>query len=260
MFKPYEMRRKGKEDQHAEMGPLFIIMFLATVIHQSTGVNFTLYSNLSTVKIEVQNKILEHHNNIRRSVIPAASNMLKMEWSSEVASNAQMWANECKMKNSGFSVRAINDTECGENIFGSSFPASWDDVILGWKLQKRNFIYGLGGINENHNFLTYIQMVWYRTYKIGCGFSQCPNNKYKYIYVCQYYPGRNEGTSLMTPYKKGDRCADCPHSCENGLCTNPCQYEDKYTNCQNLKDQLTCDFTHIKLHCEASCKCTSEIK
>ncbi|XP_068926791.1 cysteine-rich venom protein ophanin-like, partial [Petaurus breviceps papuanus] len=193
-------------------------MFLATVIHQYTGLNFTLYSNLSTMKREVQKKILEHHNNIRRSVIPTASNMLKMEWSSEVASNAQRWADECKTENSRFSSRSVNDTICGENLFRSSFPASWDDVILDWTLQKKNFIYGVGAINESHNFLAYTQMIWYRTYEIGCGFSQCPKDVYAFFYVCHYCPAGNEVTSLATPYKKGDRCADCPQSCQNGLC------------------------------------------
>ncbi|XP_043856238.1 cysteine-rich venom protein-like [Dromiciops gliroides] len=241
------------------MGPLSLLLLLATVIHQSTGLNFTLYSNLSPTK-EMQKKILEHHNNIRRSVIPPASNMLKMEWNNEAAANAQRWANKCTTEASGINNRSIDDMVCGENIFAASFPASWDDAILVWELQKKNFTYGVGAINENHHYLSYTQMIWYKTYKIGCGVSYCPQNAYKYIYVCQYCPAGNEVISLATPYKKGDRCGDCLHSCQNGLCTNPCQYEDKYSNCQDLKDHLTCDFTEVKLHCKATCRCTSEIK
>ncbi|XP_072494156.1 cysteine-rich venom protein-like [Notamacropus eugenii] len=241
------------------MGSLFVLMFLATVTHQSTGLNSTLYSNLSTMEREVQKKIVEHHNSIRRSVIPMASNMLKVEWSNEASSNAQKWANLCNVRNSGISSRSIDGTSYGENMFGSSIPVSWDDVILAWELEKNNFIYGAGAINENLTFLAYTQMIWYSTYKIGCGFAQCPNNVYQFLYTCQYCPEGNDINSITTPYKKGDRCADCLHSCENGLCTNPCHYVDEYSNCQMMKDELACDFTYVKHHCKASCKCTSEI-
>ncbi|KAM9006910.1 cysteine-rich venom protein-like [Sarcophilus harrisii] len=242
------------------MGSLYVLMCLAAMIHQSAGLNFTLDCNLSTMKEEVQKEILDCHNNIRRSVIPTASNMLKMEWSHEAASDAQRWANKCTLKVSEFSNRTTGDTVCSENVFASSLSVCWKDVILAWKLQKKNFIYGVGAINQKSHYLAYIQMIFYRTYKIGCGVSYCPNNIYKYFYVCQYCPARNEVTSLATPYKKGERCADCPYSCYNGLCTNPCQYEDKYSNCQQLKDKLTCDFIPVKLHCKATCMCTSEIK
>ncbi|XP_007484131.1 cysteine-rich venom protein-like [Monodelphis domestica] len=236
------------------------LMFLATVIHQSIGLNPRLYGNLSTMKEEIQKKILEHHNNIRRSVIPTASNMLKMEWSHEAATNAQSRANNCTLKVNRFPNRTIGDTVCGENILRSTFPTSWTDAILVWKLQKKNFIYGVGAVNVTGHYLAYTQMIWYRSYKIGCGVAYCPKNEFKYFYVCHYCPAGNKVTSLATPYKKGAKCADCPHACQNGLCTNPCPYEDKYSNCKEMKDMFTCDFTEIKLHCKATCRCTNEIK
>ncbi|XP_044531275.1 cysteine-rich venom protein-like [Gracilinanus agilis] len=201
------------------MGLLSVLIFLATVIHQSTG----------------------------------------LEWSHEAATNAQSLANNCILQVSSLPNRIIGDTVYGENILMSTFPTSWDDVILTWKLQKKNFIYGVGTVSKN-DYLAYTQMIWYRSNKIGCGVAYCSKNKYKYVYVCLYCPAGNEVTSLATPYKKGARCADCPHACQDGLCTNPRPHEDKYSNCKKMKDTFTCDFTNIKLYCKATCRCTSEIK
>ncbi|XP_074093271.1 cysteine-rich venom protein TEL1-like isoform X2 [Macrotis lagotis] len=200
------------------MGSFSLLMFLAAVIHQSTGLNFTLHRNSPPIKEEEQKKILENHNNIRRSVIPMASNMLKMEWSHEAASNAQKRADKCMIKVSEFSNRSIGGARCGENIFLSSFPVSWEDVILAWKLQKKNFIYGVGATEGDNHYLAYTQMIWYKSYQIGCAVSYCPNNVNKYVHVCQYCPAGNVLRALPTPYKKGVRCADCPYSCQDGLC------------------------------------------
>uniref|UniRef100_A0A8C5T8U6 SCP domain-containing protein n=1 Tax=Malurus cyaneus samueli TaxID=2593467 RepID=A0A8C5T8U6_9PASS len=48
-------------------------------------------------KTHSQKEILEQHNEIRRSVIPTARNMLKMEWSNKAAKNAQKWADQCEI-------------------------------------------------------------------------------------------------------------------------------------------------------------------
>ncbi|KAJ4929225.1 hypothetical protein JOQ06_004836 [Pogonophryne albipinna] len=54
-------------------------------------------------------------------------------------------------------------------------------------------------------------------------------------------------------------CGDCPNACNNKLCTNPCPYADKYSNCPDLKQQPTCSNADVASWCPASCKCTSQI-
>uniref|UniRef100_K7FMJ0 ShKT domain-containing protein n=1 Tax=Pelodiscus sinensis TaxID=13735 RepID=K7FMJ0_PELSI len=66
--------------------------------------------------------------------------------------------------------------------------------------------------------------------------------------------------AIYTPYKIGDPCSDCPDACDNGLCTNPCLYEDTYSLCPQLKEQYTCNNRFVLKYCVASCQCTTKIQ
>nr|XP_042125948.1 cysteine-rich secretory protein 1-like [Peromyscus maniculatus bairdii] len=61
------------------------------------------------------------------------------------------------------------------------------------------------------------------------------------------------------PYTIGQPCALCPDHCEDGLCTNSCEYEDKFSNCAELKASLTCDYPMVKQECKATCNCEGKI-
>ncbi|XP_041660842.1 cysteine-rich secretory protein 2-like [Cheilinus undulatus] len=201
-------------------------------------------------------EIVNKHNELRRNVQPTASNMLKMSWNSEAAANAQKWASTCAMKHSTKVSRKISSSGCGENLYLSKKRDSWSDAIQSWYDEVNDWRYGEGSINGRvvgH----FTQVDWYRSNHIGCGMAYCPNTDYKYFYVCQYCPPGNY--ELTKPYKKGPSCGDCPNDCEDGLCTNPCRYTDRYGNCAFLKKRYGCRHRTVAAWCPATCKCITEI-
>ncbi|XP_062267989.1 serotriflin-like [Platichthys flesus] len=200
-------------------------------------------------------EIVNKHNDLRRSVQPTASNMLKMSWSYQAAANAQKWANSCSMKHSHKSARTISTSGCGENLYMSSSKNSWSDAIQAWYDEVKDYQYGVGAINSGM-IGHYTQVVWYRSNLIGCAMAHCPNSQYKYFYVCQYCPPGN--SQFTHPYKAGPSCGDCPNACDNKLCTNPCPHIDQYSNCPDLKKQHGCTNPDVATWCPASCKCSSQ--
>uniref|UniRef100_A0A674INQ4 Cysteine rich secretory protein 2 n=1 Tax=Terrapene triunguis TaxID=2587831 RepID=A0A674INQ4_9SAUR len=216
---------------------------------------------LKTSKIfnKFQLEIVDKHNALRRGVMPTASNMLRMEWSPAAAKNAKSWANQCTLSHSPPNRRTTT-VGCGENLYMSTAPNSWSDAIQAWYSEVGNFIYGIGSTTPGAVIGHYTQVVWYKSYQIGCAIAYCPQRFYKYYYVCHYCPAGNNAANLSKPYKQGPACGDCPNACDRGLCTNPCTYLDKYTNCATLKELFGCSHSMVKEDCLASCKCTTEIK
>ncbi|NXK09531.1 CRVP protein, partial [Herpetotheres cachinnans] len=212
---------------------------------------------LSTNKAGQQKLIVDRHNTLRRGVKPTASNMLKMEWCPPAAKNAQKWANQCTLSHSPASMRKTT-IQCGENLFMSSAPFSWSDVIQAWYNEEEDFKYGTGAKTPGAVIGHYTQLIWYSSYQVGCAVAYCPRNQFKYFYVCQYCPAGNNVMQIATPYKSGPKCADCPSHCDKGLCTNPCKYKDSFENCRELKMLLSCGYSLVK-KCPATCRCTTEI-
>ncbi|XP_064563190.1 cysteine-rich venom protein kaouthin-2-like [Zonotrichia leucophrys gambelii] len=235
-----------------------VFLCLTVVLPPSTGQETAALSALSSSRAEQQKLIVDRHNALRRGVKPTASNMMKMEWCPAAAENAQNWANKCALRHSPPNLRRTN-VQCGENLFMSSAPFSWSDVLQAWYNEEKNFEYGTGAKPKGAMFGHYTQMVWHNSYKIGCGFAFCFNTTYSYFYVCQYCPAGNLIGSMKTPYKEGEPCGDCPNACEDGLCTNPCKYQDLLGNCKNLKMLFGCSHSLVKKKCPASCKCTTQI-
>ncbi|XP_042739407.1 serotriflin-like [Lagopus leucura] len=211
------------------------------------------------VALKNKQMILEEHNEIRRSVVPTARNMLKMMWNEKAAKNALKWANTCEMQISPVQNRVVNGITCGENILLSSQPKTWAEAIKVWHSQAANFKYGFGATTKSANVKNYAQLVWYNSYQVGCAVAYCPRNQYNYFYVCHYCPPGNNIMQVAAPYKKGPRCADCPGHCERGLCTNPCRHQDAFPNCRNMKSLFGCKHSVVKTKCPATCKCTTQI-
>uniref|UniRef100_A0A194APP6 Cysteine-rich secretory protein 1 n=1 Tax=Agkistrodon piscivorus TaxID=8715 RepID=A0A194APP6_9SAUR len=237
----------------------FIVLpILAAVLQQSSGsVDF---DSESPRKPEIQNQIVDLHNSLRRSVNPTASNMLKMEWYPEAAANAERWAYRCIESHSPRNSRVLGGIKCGENIYMSSIPIKWTEIIHAWHGENKNFKYGIGADPPNAVIGHFTQIVWYKSYLVGCAATYCPSSEYSYFYVCQYCPAGNIIGKIATPYKSGPPCGDCPSACVNGLCTNPCKHEDVYSNCNDLMKQLSCQNNNMNSNCPASCFCHNEIK
>uniref|UniRef100_W5NHS6 Cysteine rich secretory protein 1 n=1 Tax=Lepisosteus oculatus TaxID=7918 RepID=W5NHS6_LEPOC len=220
-----------------------------------------VFPDISTHNKNVQEFIVNEHNTLRRNVSPPAGNMLKMEWNQEAAENSERWAQLCTENHSSIGQRQINsntESPCGENTVVSLNPISWEEVIQMWNDEVHNFKYGVGSKDDSFTG-HYTQIVWYRSNKIGCAVAHCSEAKYAYFYVCHYCPPGNYQDSLFAPYKSGPPCKDCPHSCEEKLCTNACPYVDKYRNCAPLKEEVGCSNEEIFQGCPASCKCSNQI-
>ncbi|NXT84325.1 CRIS protein, partial [Zapornia atra] len=175
-------------------------------------------NGLLTSSADQQKLIVDKHNALRRQVKPTASNMMKVKWCVKAAENSKKWADKCSLHHSPADMRKTT-VQCGENLFMSSAPVKWDQVVQAWYNEEKNFEYGTGAKPKGAVIGHYTQVVWHNSDKIGCAVSYCPNSVYKYFYVCQYCPAGNIIPSIPTPYKKGKPCGDCPKACDNGLCS-----------------------------------------
>uniref|UniRef100_A0A674INJ3 Cysteine rich secretory protein 3 n=1 Tax=Terrapene triunguis TaxID=2587831 RepID=A0A674INJ3_9SAUR len=208
-----------------------------------------VYAALSTDLPEVQIEITDKHNALRRLVNPTARNMLKMVWNAEAAKNAKSWAEQCVYSHSPVSRRKVGNITCGENLYYSSVPKSCSSALQGWFDKRDSFTFGVGPTSSNAVTGHYTQMVWYKSYEIGCSFAFCPYSAlYKYYYVCHYDPAGNVVRSATTPYKKGDPCGDCPDACDNGLCSKLIYYLINYAwgnvkGCHRDKSKTSCGLT-----------------
>ncbi|XP_038566207.1 cysteine-rich venom protein [Micropterus salmoides] len=210
--------------------------------------------NICPENTMVQAEIVDQHNVFRRAVQPTASNMLKMNYSEEVAVNAQAWVDKCILAHGPPSTRMLNGYELGENLFYSSKPFAWKDVVDAWHSEVAHYLYP-NGSTDGESIGHYTQVVWNSSYRVGCAVTLCPNNIY--YYGCHYYRAGN--FRRWPPYKAGPPCASCPDHCEDKLCTNPCPYINKYFNCPILKNTTGCSNKLVHAWCPASCKCTTEI-
>ncbi|XP_067325588.1 serotriflin-like [Anolis sagrei] len=238
------------------MGLFIVLLCLPTVLQLFPGCMHTAESTPVADQIVIVNK----HNSLRRSVSPTASNMLKMEWNDKVAVNAKKWADKCTQEHSPPAERTVDGIQCGENLFMSTAATSWDVVIQAFYDEVKDFKYGTGPTSPNAVIGHFTQVVWYRSYQVACDFASCPNGRFPFYYVCQYFPAGNIAHLIPTPYKAGPPCGDCPNACDNGLCTNPCKHHDKYSNCASLAKQPGCDYGNMMKECAASCLCKTEIK
>ncbi|XP_034377781.1 cysteine-rich secretory protein 1-like [Arvicanthis niloticus] len=243
------------------MASMLVLLFLAAVLppsllqddYENNGLEV-----LSTTKTSVQEEIVNKHNELRRMVSPSASDLLKMEWNYDVQVNAQDWADKCTYSHSPIELRTTN-LKCGENLFMSNYLAPWSSVIQDWYDEVNDFAFGSGPKERGSKVGHYTQVVWNSTFQVACGVAECPGNSLRFLYVCQYCPAGNYVRRLYTPYTKGEPCASCPDDCEDGLCTNSCGEEDRYSNCGDLKKMLTCDDQILKEGCKATCLCEGKI-
>ncbi|XP_078502864.1 cysteine-rich venom protein-like [Lissotriton helveticus] len=227
---------------------------LAFVMQQCTGQK--LLSNLDTMNGHVQIDIVNLMNDLRRNVKPKSSNMIKLTWNEEAATFAEIWVRKCIFNHSPQAQRTRNATACGEIMYKTNVPASWEYVIKTWYKQEENFTYGIGERTPDAWIAHYTQLVWALSHEVGCQMALCNKD---FIYSCHFCPAGNEYTRMGLPYESGTPCARCPTNCDAGLCTNPCPYHDKYINCQALKEDCRSD-SLVRSGCQATCMCTTEIK
>ncbi|XP_064411456.1 cysteine-rich secretory protein 2-like [Latimeria chalumnae] len=176
--------------------------------------------------------------------------MLKMMWNQEAADGATLWSKRCYLSFSNNA--AISTTTCGENLLMASNLTSWHEVAELW-FTNREYLTQRKGDSRTEN---YNLQVSESSYMLGCGVSQCPDQRWKYLYfyVCWYCPLGNFLQNNEEPYRLGQNCRDCPKSCDNRLCL-PCDHKDKQPNCASLKKSFRCASPLIKDICLKTCNC-----
>ncbi|KAM4694152.1 cysteine-rich secretory protein 3-like [Discoglossus pictus] len=184
--------------------------------------------------------------------------MLKMEWNEEAAIMASCSAKSCVLSYSNPFQRFIQNSYCGELKFMSTTTLSWKTVIQSFYKQSEHFDYQTGK-KDTGPYIYYTQVVRYNSHQLGCAIAECNRSIPYFLYVCYYCPSFS--IHKERPYEAGPPCSACPGSCDDGLCTNACKYEDVRPNCDILKVHCNCGDVLIRKECGATCYCNNnEIK
>ncbi|XP_071891141.1 glioma pathogenesis-related protein 1-like [Anas platyrhynchos] len=167
------------------------------------------------------------HNNFRSKTNPPASNMFRMTWDPDLAKTAKAWAKRCQFKHNMY-LREPGQTHprfasVGENIWTGSFSIfSVKEAITSWYNEVKDYNYTTNSCRRVCGH--YTQIVWARSYKVGCAVHFCPTVQYfsgknAALFICNYGPAGNYG---WHPYETGAACSKCKgDQCAKNLCRNP---------------------------------------
>merc|ERR1712142_711694 len=211
--------KKRKITRFEKMFPrasIRLLIMVGAVLHAVESIHLTA---------EDKKTITDVHNDFRRTTNPTASNMMKMEWSDELAATAQQWADTCEWEhNPDRSRNSPSFNYVGENKYINTGATKFERMVEFWSTEMYNY-------NFENDICTlgicthWTQVVWHNSNHVGCGFKYCPSfiglhGWSGYYHVCNYGPGGNDAGE--NPYTEGPACTNCPSSapyCDNGLCT-----------------------------------------
>ncbi|KAM6895801.1 glioma pathogenesis-related protein 1 [Xenentodon cancila] len=173
------------------------------------------------------NDCLREHNRARSSVEPASSNMLYMTWDEGLAITARAWARHCVFDHNIYlqDARRMHPTfsSVGENIWTFSSQSFFNATraIVSWENEKMYYNYQANACSKVCGH--YTQMVWARSYKVGCAAHLCPKGIKHFvpyeslIFVCNYATAGNMNSEK--PYEsRGPACSGCKDTCVDRLC------------------------------------------
>ncbi|XP_067906146.1 GLIPR1-like protein 1 [Heterodontus francisci] len=174
----------------------------------------------------IQNCV-EQHNQFRTAVIPPAREMFAMTWDEALAKSARAWSRTCLFKHNPSLQKkgAVHPTffPVGENIFISTGSFNPMQAIKRWNDEVIDYDYSTNLCKSKKVCGHYTQVVWAKSYKVGCSVSDCPKGIKgsglkgpAVIFVCNYAPAGNYIGTL--PYTSGESCGSCPYNCNDGLC------------------------------------------
>ncbi|CAJ0601455.1 unnamed protein product [Cylicocyclus nassatus] len=175
----------------------------------------------------------------RQGYLPAASNMIKLEWDCCLERNATEYVRTCPHEGSKEKQR---DSRIGELY--ARVPVTVGDYKRGIREALTNWWKVVRQVAEDRcigkdttffpqkhaEIKTFAQMAWAKTTKVGCAIGICPSTTAKdkeYVVVCRYFPKGNKENENV--YSVGRACNACP----NGYsCTAP--FDCDQQNCQGL--------------------------
>jgi uncharacterized protein YkwD len=133
------------------------------------------------------------HNAVRATVgVPP------LVWDAQLTGIAQGWADQCVdvtapagLIDHNANRSATYPEYVGENIYGSTGPATPSAAVNDWASEASSYDYATDTCSSVCGH--YTQVVWRTTTKVGCGISTCPGLTYSHSIVCDYAPGGNTG-------------------------------------------------------------------
>nr|XP_006633657.2 PREDICTED: glioma pathogenesis-related protein 1 [Lepisosteus oculatus] len=219
---------------------LFTIMMDSTVYLQSLREKpLPDINNQDFIK-----ECVEAHNQFRSQVNPPASGMMYMTWDEALAKTARAWARTCNFNHNIYLKQPgkvhPTFTPVGENIWvgapSSIFTVS--KAVKAWYDEVKDYEYNDNVCRKACGH--YTQVVWEKSYKVGCAVQVCPSGITDFftsipnptIFVCNYGDAGN--LIGVHPYTRGVSCSRCgSDTCVNHLCRNQAReqlksYKDWY--------------------------------
>jgi Cysteine-rich secretory protein family/Mannan-binding protein len=134
----------------------------------------------------VAEQVVQAHNKYRAEIgVPP------LQWSSDLANQAQEWANYLA---SNLVFQHSQSQDEGENLWiGTSHAFSFTQMIDTFGGEKQNFRFGVfPSVSKTGNWVDvghYTQVVWRTTTQVGCAGSDGRDGNYRF--VCRYSPPGN---------------------------------------------------------------------
>uniref|UniRef100_A0A5K3FUL7 SCP domain-containing protein n=1 Tax=Mesocestoides corti TaxID=53468 RepID=A0A5K3FUL7_MESCO len=163
---------------------------------------------------EERKAIVECHTKLREHVNPPASNMMLMNYSTEMETLAVKHLADCR-------------PPANQEAFQGT-----SELLIHELPDKSQYVQELCKVNGNdYNYekndcsgscSEYYQMVWAASTQVGCALKACPSrgdaSKPKYELVCIYKLSDN--SVAERPYESGRSCSRCPdgYGCQRNQC------------------------------------------
>ncbi|KAF7271218.1 hypothetical protein GWI33_015880 [Rhynchophorus ferrugineus] len=193
------------------------LIFLCAVIKISYGelVEFGVTASEQKSIVNIHNEYRQMVANGSLSGQPVGTNILRMYYDDYLAQEAQKIANTTVYAHSSVSDDRF---QVGQNLYlysstGASTARNWARAIESWFNEYKNYNYSAccsGGAGH------YTQVIWAKTYYVGCGYAYYTNMSetyaYRKFYVCNYGPTGN--IVGLYPYETGES-QGCEALCES---------------------------------------------
>ncbi|GAV02147.1 hypothetical protein RvY_12748 [Ramazzottius varieornatus] len=236
----------------------------------SLGVDSAEVSS-STFDPATQKYLANQLNNFRRQ--EQATDMFEMVWDAEAQTLAQKLTDRCVFRPPVGTAEEktflqTKNFRCGLNLARGTGQLGWNETLQMWYASKKDFKFG---VDTRKPVSPFTAMVWARSFAFGCGYTKCkPGTPAQFdFFACTFCPAGNIRPRQFEPYTPGrdvqDVCARCPGACTDRLCTNPCPFQNDFTNCDTELFLSGCDSVgpssplfDFKQKCKATCICKSQ--
>ncbi|XP_046963287.1 uncharacterized protein LOC124532428 [Vanessa cardui] len=176
--------------------------------------------------------------------LPTAGDMLKLRWVEELAREAQRWADQCQPPDTPELYDACRDLysisvgQCIASVVGEAPGLRPETMVDLWYTQSMSYKGNATSYIPSHrsHYDDFAQMVWSRTYMVGCGRSKFMipwRGRQRTVerLVCNFAPrGPAAGRALWSPAAPASACP--PRSRPDidlpGLCTFQYDLDETY--------------------------------